>query len=214
MRAYLDQQELTLERASQREAFIAAIDEAQRVGRMVIEAQRDGAVVPTDDLAELPDGPGEASELRFVTAEPTTLVRVTLGEVADAMGELGPAQRALGESLQAGETDGMGEKLVEIVDTWQAVQQAIDYSGDLLGPELAQTPVKVMGTETTVSAEAPALSAALDEVRRAMTEQDWAGLADVLLEDLPGLSERWSVLVGGLSDRLSGSGGGSGSSPS
>jgi len=202
MRAYLDNTELTLERPSQQAAFIAAIDEAQRARAMVIEAHRDGAPLSTDALAQLPDDTAGADELRFTTAEPRTLVRVTLGEVADAMGELGPAQRSLGEALQAGETETLGERLVEIIDTWQAVQQALDYAGDLLGPDLARTRVVVMDAETSVAEEAPALSQALDEVKRSMHEQDWSGLSDVLVDDLPALSERWSALVSGLSDSL------------
>ena len=39
------------------------------------------------------------------------------------------------------------------------------------------------------------LSAALEEVRRSVTAQDWAGLSDVLLYDLDDLVGEWQKLL-------------------
>lgn len=198
MRAFLDNTEIPQEHPSQRAAFAAAIAAAEGRGRIVIEAVRDGSAVRPDDLAELPDGPGEAQEIRFISADPGQLVSVTLGEVADAMGELVAAQTALAEQIQAGEMDELGDRLTEIVEIWQAVRQSVDHATHLLGPHVQQTRVDVGGRAMSVADAAPALAAALGEVQRTVREQDWSGLADVLLEDLSDQATLWRGLIGGL----------------
>ncbi|MEL7472604.1 MAG: hypothetical protein AAGK04_04740 [Planctomycetota bacterium] len=198
MRAYIDDTELTLDRPSQRAAFEGAIRAAEAEGRIVIEALRDGETVSPDDLAELPDDPGSAGELRFRSANPRTLVRVTLDEVGDALEQLGPVQRALGEQIQAGETDGLADGLRDVVEVWQATRQSVDHARMLLGDGLGEA------AATQLETALPPLAESLTELHRSLTAQDWSGVGDVLLEDLTPQAEVWLGLLRELSSGLAG----------
>jgi hypothetical protein len=176
---------------------IAAATEAAE-GRLLIEVSADGHSVPQEHFAEPPATDPYAHEVRFISADPLSLVRVTLQEAADDLDKAVSDHEAVARMLQVGETAEALPKLSQILAVWIRIDNALAACRSVPGVSL---------TDPTLTKQfddaAAELTPKLAEIRDAVTSQDYTAAADVLAYDLPGHAESWAELLRRMSDNIS-----------
>lgn len=202
MQVFLDDRPIEIERPTIAAALVAARDEAERAGRVIVEIKADGAPIDDALLDAPPDEPTGTGELRMVSAEPRSLVRVTLLEAADQLERLRAKQIGASELIQSGKTSEALGSLDEIVGTWGAVRQAVDTGATLLGFDLNALEVETGGGRVPATGPIDALARALDELRRTLSESDWSSLGDVLAYDLNDQIDQWGALLRSFADAI------------
>ncbi|MEX2217235.1 MAG: hypothetical protein WD749_00620 [Phycisphaerales bacterium] len=192
MNAYLDGKPLTLPQpGTMAGALRAALADAERRGRVIVEVQIDGAKAP-DSLLEEPPEEAVGSEVRLLSVEPVALVRTTLMDAADALESARERQGRSAELIHAGKVEDALRPLSEAIETWQTVRDAVEKSAAMLNLRLSELKAGTPGMEALVES----LSGRLSEVRRALAGEDWSALADVLAYDMGDQADRWkSALI-------------------
>ncbi len=202
MQTFLDNKQLSPDHATFAAALQAAADEAARTGRVIVEALLDGSAV-ADDILERPPHEPLGSELRLISVEPRTLVRVTLMDAADALDTARQEQQRSAELIQSGKVEEALAPLSGAIQTWQAVRDAVEKSAALLRMPLDSIalPGGASGTDTLIEMIG-SLAGRLEEVKRSLAAEDWSALADVLAYDLGDQANRWKTVLVSLSDSL------------
>ena len=192
MKIILDDAPLTETPATLAEAIAAAAARAAGMQRVIVDILVDGRAVSADELDDASAMAHECAELRLTTAEPRAFGRVTMQAAADALGDARESQQRAAELFEAGNAGEAFRSLDSALNLWQAARQSLDQGAQLVGLDLTALPLE----HPDVLPEAISrLSAALEEVRRSVTAQDWAGLSDVLLYDLDDLVGEWQKLL-------------------
>ena len=188
MRVLLDDQTVTIEEPTFAAAIAAGRRAAERRGRVLVEVSVDGRPAPESWLED-PAGEGrEAAEVRLVSAEPVSLVQVTLLEVADALENVRAQQHRAAEWIQEDRLDQALGPLATVVATWTSVQQAVSNGAALLGLDLA-TVETASGLRLSEMIED--LTGRLREVKAALQGQDWTAAADVLGYEMDERAVAW-----------------------
>lgn len=202
MQTFLDNKPLSQEHPTFAAALQAAADEAARAGRVIVEALLDGSAV-ADDILERPPHEPLGTELRLISVEPRSLVRVTLMDAADALESAKQDQQRSAELIQSGKVEESLAPLSAAIQTWQAVRDAVEKSAALLRIPLDSIalPGGASGTDTLIELIG-ALSGRLEEVKRSLAAEDWSALADVLAYDLAEQADRWRLVLVSVSDSL------------
>lgn len=200
MHAFLDDQPLPVAQPTLHAAVRAAVEKAAAAGRVIVEVHADGRRLP-DELIVSPPDEAVGGELRFTSAHPRELVRTVLRDAAGALGNVLPIQRQCAEALQVGRQQDALAQLTEVIQTWQAIREALDSSVQLLGVPLERFSASAGGGPDLAALDT-ALIGRLKEIDRALRSQDWSALADVLAYDMGDEAERWQVLLTGAADRL------------
>lgn len=197
MKVFVDQDEIQVERPSIAAAIGAACLTAQERGRVVVEALLDGQAMPPDLLDHPPDDPRPDAEIRFVTAEPRSLVAVTLLDAAEVLTAARGDQHNAARAVQAGDIEGGLRHLSGALAVWDQVRTVVDQGAALLGLDLASLKPGPSG-DRSVADQAESLAVQLAEVKRTITAKDWSGLADVLEYELDGQANAWSEVLTGM----------------
>ena len=204
MHVLLDGEEIRVEKPTIAAALDAAKREAEKRHRVVIEASMDGTPI-ADAWLECP--PAEArpgAEVRFVSADPLSLVRVTFLEIAEELkGAIGH-QEAAAAAVQTGRLDEAMPRVSAALGVWQNVREGVINGATLLGMDLGAMPAPAVGTSPsqTVGQHIDGLAKALTELKRAIGASDWPGVADVLAYDLGDQAKRWQVVMNALADEV------------
>lgn len=192
MKIILDDAPLTETPATLAEAIAAAAARAAGMQRVIVDILVDGRAVSANELDDESAMAHECAELRLTTAEPRAFVRVTMQDAADALGDARENQQRAAELFEAGNAEEGFRSIDSALHLWQAARQSLDQGAQLVGLDLTALPLE----HPDVLPEAISrLSAALEEVRRSVMAQDWAGLSDVLLYDLDDLVGEWQKLL-------------------
>jgi hypothetical protein len=199
MRAFLDDQSLTTDRPTLAAALRAAAQQAQRQGRVVVEVTIDGQPAGDELLDHPPDEP-TAAEVRLVSIDPRQLVRETLGDCVEALSAANDDQLGAAELIQTARMDEALEPLGCAMGTWQAVRDALERSLALLRSEAVQVDPRMDAAQ--IEALVSGLAVRLEEIRAALSREDWSALADVLAYDMPGEVEHWKLALAELAKRL------------
>ncbi|HZW10476.1 MAG TPA: hypothetical protein VFF69_11285 [Phycisphaerales bacterium] len=170
------------------EAIRLGASRAASKGRVVVDILADGRAVGGPELGDSASMARGCEELRLTSAEPKAFVRVTLLDAADALGQARAAQQRAAELVEAGSLPEAYQTLAAALNLWQAARQALDEGAQLVGLDLSALPLENPDELPEAIAE---LSRCLEEVRRCVGAQDWAGLSDVLLYDLDRLVDTW-----------------------
>jgi hypothetical protein len=187
-------------------ALDAARTAAEARGRMIIEVQVDGAALDDAAIEQPADTPSPYREMRLTTADPVLLVRVTMGDAAEALDDARTAQAKAAELLQTGETSDAMQHVSRAVTVWQAVIEVITKSAQLLSLPLealelkdnarpGASPVRVADLVATLMGE-------LDRLRAAVASDDTSALADLLAYDLADRALAFQGLLRSLADQL------------
>lgn len=209
MQVFLDDQKLdvaappapTLARA-----LAAARDLAERQGRVIVEATHDGMPIATEHLEEAsPTSGGSTSssvafhgEVRFVSAEPRSLVKVTWQDVAEALRRTEADQTKAAELLHMGKLEEAMEYLGASLGVWENVRQAVLNGAALVGLDLETVVIDQHHPDKpsmTVAERVGGLVEHLQNVKRAIQAQDWSSLADTLEYELCEESRLWQRVL-------------------
>lgn len=188
MRIYLDNDLIDESGSTLSKALALA---AERAGeRLLIGVSADGEPVPDSQLSDPPLTEPFAEELHFTSADPVSLVRVTLLEAADQLEASKGQQAAVAQQIQLGELARAMPDLSAILDIWQQVEQCITLSRQVGGVELGY-----VDGEKTFEALAERLTLRLSEIRDALSSRDLATLADILAFDMDEQADAWTGVL-------------------
>lgn len=202
MRVYLDNQDMGVAAGSLAEGLKAAVAAAEAGGRVVIEMKADGVELGDAELSRAEE-PTTISELRLVSTDARTLVRVTLHDAADALVEAKARQDSAAELIQAGQTQQALDHLQEALGLWQLVRGTVDKSAELLSLRLDQTAVRTPeGEELRIASETDALKNSLQAVKSSLESQDWSALSDTLAYDMDRRAGTWQRMLRALGDHI------------
>lgn len=200
MQVLLDGEQIVVDRATIAAALEAGKQAAERRHRVVVEAKVDGRTMSEQELATPTDTPTPGALVEFVSAEPHSLVRVTLLELIPMLTEAASRQDQAASLITTGKLKEGLEKLGTAFEVWNAVQRAVGDGLQLLGLEVGEVEVLIDGESTAVASYIERLAAGLNEVKRALSAQDLSGLADVLQYDLKDEAVRWQGLLTALAE--------------
>jgi hypothetical protein len=182
-------------------ALRSGVEEAGRTGRVVVEALLDGAAV-AEDILENPPNEAIGEELRLTSVDPSSLVRVTLLDAADALESAREEQRRSAELIQSGKVEEAMDPLSSALQTWQAVREAVEKSAALVRIPLDSVEFEGAAGSDRLLDLLAGLTSRLEEVKRSLSTQDWSALADVLAYDLTEQSDRWRTMLRSLAESL------------
>jgi hypothetical protein len=202
MRVFLDGDSLLAETPGLAAALREGIASAERKGRIVVEASLDGHALTDEQLENPTDDPAAGGEVRLLSAEPKSLVRITLLDAADALEDAKARQTRCAGLLQEGDIEGAMQTLAEAISVWQAVRDVVSRSADLLRLPLDQIAAGTDGDPRPVAEHIASLTGNLEELKRSVNAEDWSALADVLGYDLDQQADRWGSLMRGLADHV------------
>lgn len=163
---------------------------AEAAGRVVVEVSIDGRSLTDDELSGVRDVLGDT--LSITTANTSELVLSVLGDVRAVLDQAKSRQSELAVLVHQGRLEQAIAGLSEPLRAWESVRSAVAQGAALLGVNPDTSPAPLAGDIRSAAGE---LSACLVEVKRSLTARDWAGLADVLGEDLSLQASRWQDLL-------------------
>lgn len=180
---------------------------AESNGRMVIEALADGRALDDASLADPDKVQRQILELRLTSIEPKELVRSTLLGAEDALEQAKSDQYTAAELIQSGQLDQAREPLAALLETWQAVREALSRGSavlqmDLDRVDLAKASGGRMGGRVTDRSQE--LFTTLDDLKSALAREDWSAVGDFLAYDFEELVNSWQVMLRSLADHVSG----------
>jgi len=199
MQTFLDDQVLTVDRPTLAAALRAGADAAEQAGRVIIEASADGAALRDDQLDTPPDEDTGIGEVRLVSAEPRSLVRVTFLEAADTLVQVAPDHAAVAKMIHEGRLDDAMSELSSLLEVWRTVRETVDKGAALVGLILEEAELPELGRADLLVGQ---LAGRLDELKKALAIQDWSTVADLIEFEMAEQAERWTALLRGLSDLL------------
>lgn len=191
-RVYLDGQLVPVERDTLAAGLRAAAEEAQRHGRIIVEATADGTSIAEPVLENPPDTPFDG-ELRFASVEPKVLARTTLRDASEALEQAREAQKRGAELIESGRPEESLTPLGEAIDVWRVVRDAVQKS-----VAIAPTGAGQAGLTELVTM----LGGTLTEIKRSLTAQDWSALSDALNYDMDEQVDRWQSLLAHMVEEL------------
>jgi hypothetical protein len=208
MKVVVDNLVLTDAAASVADGLSAARLDAQRRGRVVVEAVLDGETLPDSALSDPSSAPTGAKELRFVTANPAELVGSTLRGVASLITDLKTDQAAAADLLMGGQVSEAMDRLHAALRAWGTIRDAVVDGTTLLGLQAESISVPGKGgSEGPLSDRIRKLADCLHEVKRSIGAEDWSGLSDVLGYEMQDQADEWEASLAGLANRVWGDGG-------
>ncbi|MFI4916121.1 MAG: hypothetical protein ACIAS6_06395 [Phycisphaerales bacterium JB060] len=187
MKATLDGQEISIDRPTLAAALEAGVASARAQGRIVIDVSMDGQPVDGELLSQPTDEPLDAGVLEMTSTDPLSLVRVTFFDAADAMDSAKEEHQACAEQIHRGEIGQAMAGLGQLLSTWQAVRQAVAQGGAALGQ-----PLSAYASNGALDERTEALAKHLDDLKRAVGNDDLTTVADLLEEDLRAEAGQWA----------------------
>ena len=163
--------------------------------RLIIEAIADGVRVPEEDLATPPERSPYASEIKFLSADPLALMKVTLGEAADSLEHIVRWQSEAGEQIQAGDLESAMPIIGRLLKGWGAVRTTVELivEGGLLSHSQATTSLQPLVDD---------LATLLRLLKESIEGQDWSSVSDVLIYDLEEQADSWRQWLGDAAGSL------------
>jgi hypothetical protein len=201
MQVLLDGQLVAGDFPSLASAISAAVNTAGP-HRIIIEASADGTPLTDEQLMAPPTTPGGFSIVRFTSANPKDLVRVTLLDAVDVLNGVRPEQAEVADLIQRGETQNALTLLQSVLNKWQAIRDVADRSSQVLGVDLAAVQLRQTTTGATFTSATTDLSRHMLEVKNALKAQDWSLLSDVIGYDLDQQAANWAELFSNFADAV------------
>ncbi|MFG0285494.1 MAG: hypothetical protein ACF8R7_13840 [Phycisphaerales bacterium JB039] len=205
MRLLLDDTPVDLDRPTLACALETGIELASAAGRVIIEVKLNGEPVGGDELATPSEEHMPGAEVALRTAEPVALVRTTLMEASDALGDAVALQRRAAAEIHAGRNQVAFDAMTAALEIWQTIQQVIGQTTDLMSIAPDDLTLELPGPEggrISMGSRITELGAALLEARDAMRDGDLTRLADALEYDLVEKAELWQGLLAAFADAL------------
>lgn len=207
MRAYLDDQPLTVEPATVARAINAARDAAGERGRIVVEVLADGDAIADALLDAPPESDAGIGELRMTSAQPGLFVAVTLAEAADVLKRSNADRVSAAEAIDRGDMQEAGRMLSSVLGVWALAQDVLDKSASLMGLTPGQIEIPTGdGGSVRGQQRIDELVVVLNGVKAAVGEEDWTTISDLLHEDLAQQTDRWEAFLRATAELARGAG--------
>lgn len=180
---------------------------AESAGRLIVEAVADGRAMDDASLANPDAVQRPILELRLTSIEPKELVRSTLLGAEDALEQAKADQYSAAEMIQSGQLDQAREPLAALLETWQAVREAVTRGSAVLAVDLDRIDLarasggRIGGRVADRSRE---LFDTLDELKSALAREDWSAVGDSLSHDFEELVNSWQATLRALADHVAG----------
>ncbi|MBM4109444.1 MAG: hypothetical protein FJ255_11660 [Phycisphaerae bacterium] len=201
MKVLLDGQPLP-DAPNLREGLRSAIDHADALGRIVVEALGDGKPLSEAQLADPDLALGVTAELRLTSADPRPLVARTLREGVEVLQRVRAEQERAAAALQSGRMEEALGLLGGVLGAWQNVRDVLEGAMGVLRIDLAEVEVTIARRgkrePSTAAARAEALAGLLRRARECVQGEDWSALADLVGFDLDVESKAWEGMLGEL----------------
>jgi hypothetical protein len=203
MQVLLDGHPLAVSPPSLAEALAAAVADAEKRGRIIVEVKADGQTLSDEKLGNPSREPSTIQELRLLSAEPRAMVRHTLLDAVTALENAREHQSKSADQIQSGQPDEALQTLQVAVLTWQAVRDIVSRSAAVL--ELDLDTLDLPGVEEGVNFKTATkdLLGHLTQMRAALDSQDWSALSDIVGYDLDAQVGVWKGLLVALSQHVS-----------
>lgn len=205
MNIWLDDQQIPATAPTLAAALDAARNAAHAAGRVIIEADWDGQIIP-DDLLESPSSePISAKDLRFVTADPRALVSTTMHEMADVVEQALHVQQETADALRSGRMEEAFANLSETIAVWDTVRRAVQEGPTLVGVGITSITIPAAGAggeRESVVSHIGRLSDLMSDVKSALQNEDWSTLGDLLADDMDVQGKRWIGILRSLAVEL------------
>ncbi len=198
MRIILDDHELDSVNGGAAEALAAARDACEAQGRLITDVFLDDRHLDGAGLDSLEDTNPPGMVLRCQSTDPLNLVAETFEYVGEALDQVDSLHESISAHFQAGNMPEGINQLKEALTLWGSVRQGIEQ-----GCMLVHLDVEQMRTETApVDQALRSLAQRLDEIRGAVSNQDWSALADTLGYEMKPVVDDWRTFVRLLCDRV------------
>mgnify|MGYP006274787387 FL=1 len=202
MQVFLDDQPLTVEPKTVARAIDVARSVAEGQGRFVIDVVGDGAPVRDELLEAPPEDDAGIGELRMRTADPTTMIPVTLHDVAEALEQTRAQQAEAASCFQRGESTEGGRQLSQALDTWQMARDIVAKAGALSGVDPASVTFSHDGADLTGAECIESLRSLLDQLKSAVRSDGASEIADLLAIDFEQEVGRWQAFAHAFARRV------------
>ena len=204
MAIYLDDQPVELNGTDLNTVLMAAQDQLEPKGRIVVEVQIDGEMVASHDLDTYQDIQVSDTELRLYSANPKSLAITTLQQVREMLEDARQAQAQAADLFQQDKQDEAMQQVVVTVDVWQQAQQVVLRSIQLLKINVESKSVDGQSVAHITNA----LIGQISSLRDLLVNNDTVGLADALAYEWPENVDRWqrfiTELIGWIEDKGTG----------
>ncbi|MBL9002027.1 MAG: hypothetical protein JNK25_12915 [Phycisphaerae bacterium] len=210
MRLLLDGQQVNIPRPTLAAAIAAAADAARSQGRLVTNIVADGVRLTDEQVAAATDTPSTIRELACTSLDPRELVASSLRDAVGALETAARDQQSAAQQIQAGRTQDALETLGPILATWQVVQQVLDQGGTALNMDFRTVPVPGIEESRPVERCTQAVMNSLLEMKKALADEDWSAVSDIVGYDLDAHARDWRNILAGLAELVetrTGSGG-------
>ena len=194
MAIFLDDEPVQLEGGDLESVLAAASTRLGERGRVVVEVQLDGLPIVASNYAEHQDTSVSDTELRLYSADPHELTVTTLQQVKAHLDQARQAQLQAAELFQQDKQAQALEQVIQVIEVWQQVQQAVLHSVQLLRIDVDE---KQVDGQTVVELT-DSLIEQLKGLHELLTTVDTVGLADVLAYEWPETADRWERLIAEL----------------
>jgi hypothetical protein len=202
MNVTLDGQPMVIARPTLAAALAEGVNQARTRGRVIIEVKGDGAMLGDDALSNPSDTEGQFGLVQLISADPRNLVKVTLGDGAEALRALLDEQQRVAELIHADKGQEAVAGLQAIFQTWQTIKDLVERGATLLDTDLSVVELSGLPEGETFSKASTRLLTHLRRVKTALGSQDWSALADVLQYDLCDEAQAWEKLLDALADHV------------
>lgn len=201
MQAYLDDKSFGLDGSGPSLGHLVELvrERCQAEGRILVEVRlNDEPIAPEEFSMPLGDSMtsadttgGAVDELRMYSADPFELVLETTAQAAETLGGMVDLQCEVADLIQTGHTTEALPQLLEVMKTWQQIQECVDDGAALVGISIDGWRKSDSGIEDSIQA----LTKQLTEIRTALNNQDWVMLSDCLAYEMGPVTEQWRHLL-------------------
>ncbi len=163
--------------------------------RVAVGITIDGQPPELSDQTELRAIECDGHLIQIESADPREMALDALSAMEEALGQADAAREKVSDLLGQNQTQAAMSQLGACLGTWQQAQQCVADSAQLVGIDLEE--IKVEGEE--LSAIVSRFGQQLKEIRRALQDQDYVALGDVLRYELGETGRQWRGAVMTLS---------------
>jgi hypothetical protein len=211
MHVELDGKVLNIPQTTLGEALRAARDVAEASGMLIVEVIADGKRLGDDELSHVDNQ--TFADIRMFSVSPGSLVERSLRDASGVVEQIAELQQEVVSLIQRGQTREGLEQLQSVFSSWSAVREVVDQGGQILGIDLLAADAAGTQEHASGAACAAGLAASLTEIKRALADQDWSALSDVVGYQLDGLAGNWKAMLDARADAIGRSSPGGRSSP-
>ena len=171
------------------------LDHVAQSGRIATAMTLDGQEPDFSDLDALRATPTDAHRVQVETADPREMAMDALVAMEQALDQADTAKDKAAELLQRNQPQAALAQLGACLGVWQQAQQCVSQSARLVGIDLDQIDIDGQNVQTMASHFATQLR----EIRRALEDQDYVALGDVLTYELGETGRNWRSAIVSLS---------------